>query len=84
MLLLLAFAGLALPVSAPGAGAAQPAGTGNVLATTAEPRAAVVARDGEGGQPDQQDDDWIPLLCLAGVLIAAPVGYFAYTRREAA
>ena len=85
MLLLVAFTGLALPVSAPGAGAAQPSDTGNAHLAAA-PRATMVPRDSDS-QPapgPQQADDWIPLLCLAGLLIAVPVGYFAYARRQTA
>ncbi|WP_235078905.1 hypothetical protein [Amycolatopsis orientalis] len=85
MLLLAAFTGLALPVSAPGAGAAQPADTGNAH-LTALPRGEVVPRDGQSTPAEPHGDDWIPLLCLAGLLVAVPVGYFGYVRarREAA
>ena len=80
LLLLTAFTGLALPVSAPGAGAAQPADTGNAHLTAA-PRSEVVPRDGGQSTPAQpHGDDWIPLLCLAGLLVAVPVGYFGYVR----
>ncbi|WP_211226899.1 hypothetical protein [Amycolatopsis benzoatilytica] len=80
----MAFTGLALPVSAPGAGAAQPADTGNAHLAAA-PHSAVVPRDGAGQvQQAPSDDDWIPLLCLAGLLVAVPVGYYAYARRQAA
>jgi hypothetical protein len=80
-----AFTSLALPVSATGAGAAQPSDTGNAL-HAAVPYGAMVARDGQrdDSSPSGRRDDWIPLLCLAGLLIAVPVGYFAYARREAA
>ncbi|EFL10738.1 predicted protein [Streptomyces sp. AA4] len=85
LLLLVAFTGLALPVSAPGAGAAQPADTGNAH-LTAVPRSEVVPRDGQSTPAEPHGDDWIPLLCLAGLLVAVPVGYFGYVRarREAA
>ncbi|WP_406638119.1 hypothetical protein [Amycolatopsis sp. WGS_07] len=79
MLLLVAFTGLALPVSAPGAGAAQPAGTGNAHLTSV-PRGEVVPRDGQSTPAQPHGDDWIPLLCLAGLAVAVPVGYFGYVR----
>ncbi|WP_409462659.1 hypothetical protein [Amycolatopsis sp. GA6-003] len=75
----MAFTGLALPVSAPGAGAAQPAGAGNAHLTSA-PRAEVVSRDGQSTPAQPHGDDWIPLLCIAGLLIAVPVGYLGYVR----
>lgn len=79
LLFLVAFTGLALPVSAPGAGAAQPAGAGNAHLAAA-PRSEVVSRDGQSTPAQPHSDDWIPLLCLAGMLVAVPAGYFGYVR----
>ncbi|MBB4688546.1 hypothetical protein [Amycolatopsis jiangsuensis] len=92
VLLLVLLAGLALPATAPGAGAAQPAGAGNVhlsapgtsYAATGESHARIVTRGDEEPAPEQHDDNWIPLLALAGLLVAAPVGYLAHSRRREA
>ncbi|PKV94393.1 hypothetical protein ATK30_5270 [Amycolatopsis echigonensis] len=79
LVFLVAFTGLALPVSAPGAGAAQPVDTGNAHLTIV-PRGEVVPRDGQSTPAQPHGDEWIPLFCLAGLLVAVPAGYFGYVR----
>ncbi|MFE3783135.1 hypothetical protein ACFXPA_33720 [Amycolatopsis sp. NPDC059090] len=37
-------------------------------------------RDGQSTPAQPHGDDWIPLLCLAGLLVAVPVGYFGFVR----
>ncbi|PFG49509.1 hypothetical protein ATK36_4667 [Amycolatopsis sulphurea] len=86
-LLLALLAGVALFTAAPGASATQPTGHSRQsapYASVAESRPRVVTGGGGQESPEPPDDSWISLLALVGLLVAAPLGYLAHTRREAA
>ncbi|RJQ83185.1 hypothetical protein D5S19_21125 [Amycolatopsis panacis] len=79
--------GAALFAAAPGARAAQPTGHSRQsapYASVGESHPRLVTGGGGQESPEPPDDSWISLLALVGLLVAAPLGYLAYTRREAA
>ncbi|HWD04064.1 MAG TPA: LPXTG cell wall anchor domain-containing protein [Amycolatopsis sp.] len=81
LLVLVVLAALALPVSAPGAGAAQPGGSGNAhLAPRAALTVQILPRDDQPA-PAGHGTAWLPLAVLVGLLLAG--GGVLYVRRRA-